>query len=529
MQRSHYPKVPLFLAVLTAALAAGAPAQQPDYTIQSATRVVLTDVTVTDRHGNPVSGLTQADFQILDNRAPQAISSFEEHLTRLSAPPATAALPPGLYSNDLFQHLPPVLNIVVLDIKNIEIEDQMFLNQRLERLIATLPSGEPLAIYWCRGPHTILLQPFTSDHGLLLAAMHKALPRFPPTGRAFFSDYATLHQIASDLNSLPGRKNILWFTGGSTLYLQSDGGGFQAPDMDPAKIRAVFDELESSRIAIFPIDARGLVIGGAGAGNFALFAQHTQMEQVAEATGGHAYYNSNGLDTIAAHLLDSDGSFYTLTYSPADLHFDNKWHKVEIKLKRNTEPYFLSYRRGYFADATSAGDAQAGSGKPARRLLAGGTLAADEMGEGNAPIVFQVKVLPADQTPVVAASDVSLPFNESRKQRGTVRYTLRYALPLSAFKIKTAGGQPQVLAGIALMVFNQSGTVASRFADRVTFDIRPDKLALAPQTVVSVKQQVDLPAGDDSLYCTVWDVTSHRMGTIQVPVQVSKHSGTRGQ
>ena len=50
---------------------------QSPYTLQVNTRVVLTDVTVTDAKGNPVRGLTEADFHVFDNGKPQKLASFD--------------------------------------------------------------------------------------------------------------------------------------------------------------------------------------------------------------------------------------------------------------------------------------------------------------------------------------------------------------------------------------------------------------------------------------------------------------------
>ena len=42
--------------------------QQPVYTLHADKRVVLTDVTVTDRQGNPIRGLDASVFRILRQR-----------------------------------------------------------------------------------------------------------------------------------------------------------------------------------------------------------------------------------------------------------------------------------------------------------------------------------------------------------------------------------------------------------------------------------------------------------------------------
>jgi VWFA-related protein len=161
-----------------------------------------------------------------------------------------------------------------------------------------------------------LVEDFATDRRLLIAGLHKAVPRFPPLCREYLSDIDTLHQISAYLSRLPGRKNVLWFSGGSTAFLRPDGAVFQ----DQAPMRAVYDELEQERIAVYPIDARGLTVHD----GLQMTGQHGMMEDAAQATGGRAFYNNNGLSQITSHLVDTSGSFYTLTYSPFNFHFNNK-------------------------------------------------------------------------------------------------------------------------------------------------------------------------------------------------------------
>ena len=46
----------------------GTTPSQRGYTIQTGARVVLTDVTVTDKSGNPVRGLPVSAFHVFDNK-----------------------------------------------------------------------------------------------------------------------------------------------------------------------------------------------------------------------------------------------------------------------------------------------------------------------------------------------------------------------------------------------------------------------------------------------------------------------------
>ncbi len=315
---------------------------QSGYTIQANSRVVLTDVTVTDAKGNPVRGLPKSAFQIVDNKQPEHIASFEEH----SGSVTPVALPPskrGVYSNDFLEHLPPVLDVVVLDIINLGITDQMYMYYELTKFLGNVPNGQSVAIYLRAGEHTFLVQNFTSDRTLLLDALRRAIPRFPPQGKAYLSDLDTMRQIANYVSQLPGRKYVIWFSGGSTRFLWPDELALH----DDAAWRELYDELDQERIAVYPVDGRGLTVAILPG----MAAQQGEMEELARAIGGHAYYDTNGLTEAAAQVLNHGGSFYTISYSPSNFHNDNKWHTVRVTVEGG---YHLSYRQGYFADSSMA-------------------------------------------------------------------------------------------------------------------------------------------------------------------------------
>src|SRR5450631_2280935 len=72
---------------------------QAPYTLQVNSRVVLTDVAVTNKQGNPITCLTENDFRLLDNGKPQKLASFEEHRQHASQLTEASATP-GRFSND---------------------------------------------------------------------------------------------------------------------------------------------------------------------------------------------------------------------------------------------------------------------------------------------------------------------------------------------------------------------------------------------------------------------------------------------
>jgi VWFA-related protein len=183
---------------------------QSGYSLQANSRVVLTDVTVTDKKGNPVHGLKASDFRISDNKSPQEISSFEEHHKDETTHVLETALAPGVYSNDYLAHPPPVLNILFLDLTNISIEDQMYLNYQLGKFFDGLQPADQVAIYARTAGASILLQSFTSDTARLRAAVRRIMPRFPPPNNLYLNEFDTLQQIEFYVGQIPGRKNVLW-------------------------------------------------------------------------------------------------------------------------------------------------------------------------------------------------------------------------------------------------------------------------------------------------------------------------------
>jgi VWFA-related protein len=473
---------------------------QPAYTLQQGTRLVLTDVTVTDESGNPVHGLPASAFHVFDNKKPQAIASFEEH----AGLPAVKLVPTsrGVFTNDYLMHLPPVLNVIVIDIANMRITDQMRLNYQLDRFLNNLPPDQMLAIYLRAGSGCFLVQDFTADRWLLIAGLHKAIPRFPPLGREYLSDIDTLHQVSAYLSRLPSRKNILWFSGGSTAFLRPDGAVFQ----DQAAIRAVYDELEQERIAVYPIDARGLTVHDGRE----MTGQHGMMEDAAQATGGRAFYNNNGLSQIALHLVDTSGSFYTLTYSPRNFHFDNKWHKVRIKLDGSS--YQLHYRQGYFADVQIWNGQKA----PRQTLRDSGDRIEDQLRTN--PIIFEAAVLPAPDSRLASLRPDSVIATDPQKKKGPVSLSVRYALPIDGLTGQTVDGKERFVFQLAAIAIDRDGNSTERNFEQVTVSYDQDSFRHRSRAPIVIDQQLSLAKDDEYLLLAVWDPSSGRLGTLQMPL-----------
>jgi VWFA-related protein len=471
------------------------------------TRIVLTDVTVTDAKGNPVHGLTRSDFHIFDDNHAQTLSSFVEHTQSPTATPIAAPASSSFVSNNFLLHPPEPVNVLLIDTTTIHLIDQMYVYQQLTRFVNSLPPGEPIAIYNRSGDTTLLLQNFTSDHALLLAAIRRAVPHFRSPGAWYTSDLDTLQQMAAYLQQIPGRKNLLWFSSGSNLFLQPDPTdlAFQ-PDRAP-----IYDLLEAERIAIYPIDARGLTVG---LRPYMLY-QQMQMEQDAQVTGGIAFYNNNGLAQIASRIISNDSSYYTLTYAPQGLRRNGKWHRVKVTLDNPHD--HLSYRRGYYDDGQNT---LPPPGKTRTMLRADGSSTQVPTNPGE-PIIFQARVLPASVSPLSNAHRSGAP--PAPPKKGQTAYTIRYSLAASTLQPTSANGNVDIdKVRSAIIAFDHFGSPIARVLEAATFDIPQDELRSQPNAVLDFDQQINLPSGEDNLYIVVWDTTTGRFGTVSLSLDVTK-------
>ncbi len=156
-----------------------------------------------------------------------------------------------------------------------------------------------------------------------------------------------------------------------------------------AQVRKVSTELAVSQTAVYPIDVRGMAAdpafsaggspatqtsqkhgaggtpglpGRSGSGpvfvnnsnnwNQTLDATQATMQEIAEATGGEAFINTNNLARAAARAVDEGSYYYTLAYSPINAIFDGNLRNIHVSIGRpdSGQSYRLSYRRAYYAD-----------------------------------------------------------------------------------------------------------------------------------------------------------------------------------
>jgi VWFA-related protein len=133
---------------------------------------------------------------------------------------------------------------------------------------------------------------------------------------------ASFEAIAQHLTGLPGRKNLIWLSGGIPLTIGFDempaaGGTFSTRDrrIFSVEMDAAVRALNNSGVAIYPVDARGLMPppGFSAASRAPLRTPPTLARQnanvdamceLADRTGGRASYNTNDLARAIRRAVD---------------------------------------------------------------------------------------------------------------------------------------------------------------------------------------------------------------------------------
>jgi VWFA-related protein len=276
-------------------------------TLRTGVQLVVEDVVVTDKNGTPMHGLQQGDFTVLENKAEQPIKGFEEHAGE--AITRAVALLPGTFSN-VPATTGRVVNVLLLDGLNTPPQSQPYLRDQLVKFLAMERPGTQTAVF-ALNYRLGLLQDFTTDPDILKHAVKLQGVQFSPLLNRELNDQPghkeseaitdlimlkggsspaledmqrtlldmqarqvsqqtqvraritieALKQLARYLAGVPGRKNLLWFSGSFPVSIQRDihttGDPFAGQADLHDELKVTVDLLAKNQVAVYPIDARG--------------------------------------------------------------------------------------------------------------------------------------------------------------------------------------------------------------------------------------------------------------------------------
>jgi VWFA-related protein len=382
------------------------PIPSPQSAVHVTTRIVQVSVTVHDDRGRPVTGLTKDDFVLLDDGKRQQITSVTEQNNRLTTTAATS--PPNLFTNKFEQGVAqPLLTVVVIDVYNgrywdaypkncggkcppICVVGSMF--QQIEKFISKMQLQDRVALYVLAADDLYLMQDFTGDPDALKRALVRGKEHIPVSfARSQVESREmdahtmdAMRVISNRLHKLPGRKNLIWL---STGFPPDSGLGRGALN-SAEKIAKTAQTLGDADFPLFAIDATGLTAqprtgnlgggagGGGGGGGIASgvegptpsssggshdcttqgrppqLTDFDYSKDLAEQSGGRAYYDTNDFAGAVRKAIDDSASTYILNYYPDH----NKWNGEfrEIKVKVNRSGLEVRARKGYYAVADTA-------------------------------------------------------------------------------------------------------------------------------------------------------------------------------
>jgi VWFA-related protein len=372
---------------------------------RTGTRLVVEAVSVKNKEGRPIEGLTAKDFSITEDGEPQTISFVEFQrlqatpdpvpggASTLPAPDATApaSTPPGMPPQISIpapgdtRYRDRRLMVLYFDLTLLPPPDLLRACAAARKFVDTLmTSPDRIAILAFKGGAVRVKQDFTDNRAQLREVIQDlifgedkdgdGIPDTEP-GTAFGQDdgefgifttdrqLSALQTAVSMLRPLAEQKSLIYFSSG----LRLNGTDNQA------QLRATVNAAIRANVVIHTIDARGLVaqapLGDAtrpSPGGIGMFTgqlanavvtnfQRSQdsLYALAKDTGGKALFDYNDLSQGIVQAAESLGSYYLIGYYSTHPAADGRFRRVRVSLNGGLAAD-VSYRQGYFADKTFA-------------------------------------------------------------------------------------------------------------------------------------------------------------------------------
>ena len=384
------------------------PAAVPSVKFTAQAQLVVETVSVKDKNGNTISGLTAKDFVVTENGVPQEIRFCEfQKLDNEPAPPvspqaatiaqvaeAAKTPPPPVTQTQIAAEAPGDIKYrdrrllgLYFDMSAMPIPDQLRALEAANKFIKTqMAKSDTMAIMKYDAGAVRVLQDFTADRDQLLKVIGDLIigeaqglgetdtdESAADTGSAFGQDdgefnlfntdrqLAALQTAVKMLGNLNEKKALVYFASGIRL----NGVDNQA------QMRATVNSAIRANVSLFPVDARGLVamppLGDATRGNPGGQAMYTggsatammtgfqrsqdTMYSLAADTGGKALLDNNELSTGIVNAEKAISDYYIIGYYTTNAALDGKFRKISITLKEIASAK-LDYRQGYFAGKT---------------------------------------------------------------------------------------------------------------------------------------------------------------------------------
>lgn len=360
-------------------VSAQAPEGEDSYSETIEVNVVNVEVFVTDRKGDPITGLSKEDFTVLEDGRPVEVTNFYAEGAPAEARAAVAASRPPEQRLRL---------VVFVDDSTTEPRNRAVILDRLNDFLRRELKGGDEVMVVRYGSSLEIRQRFTADpakteatlaelktlsaelqrregsrDNLLdqLFEMMEAIGGWSEALEGQFRTYAehegrlvagtlqALDAVVGWLGGLSGRKAIVYVSDGLPLVPGDDlfqWASFRSPYRAGSRIsnlsgqtfdaterfRQVTSRASRNRVAIYPLEAAGTrTVRGTMVQEIVVTNRQNGLRFLAEDTGGRAMLNAADPGVALKLMAEDLGSYYSLGYQPTRSG-DEVEHKVEVKV-----------------------------------------------------------------------------------------------------------------------------------------------------------------------------------------------------
>jgi VWFA-related protein len=545
----------------------------PDVKFTLRTELVLIPTVVTDKSGNHITGLKKEDFTVLENGAEQKITTFEE----VSSKPNRFSRPdvPNEFSNSVAADPSSRrITLIMLDLINTRFADQATAREELLKyLTQSVDVREPTALYTLDRTGIHVIHDFTTDPRILVAALHEvngdpdqlvdspsdsadsAASGSPGGGsgshgsggghiskdsvhkeasnlqsmmhdaegnfRSFEQRLAiqytleAMQQVAQALGGYPGRKSLIWASGGFPFTVSGSMGIAPAGRETLADVLPMYertwDLLDNAQISLYPIDVKGLRMvgmpsaatsGASSMRNPSYSFSHASSRQMdtqstfqtfASMTGGRAYYNSNDLVKGFRDAVNDSSEYYMLGYYLDHSNTKSGWRKLSVKVNR--DHIEVRARDGFFVTNATV-DPET-------------TRNSDISSALQSPLDYTSLSLLAHWTKT-----------EPAQEPGKKRAIYQIHISPDAGVINEADSNHVVLDFVAQAVAPDGKAAGQPVGQKVDIHLTADKLKVIRNQGVLYNGALELPPGEYTVRFVVRDDLSGRTGSVSGPLKV---------
>jgi VWFA-related protein len=300
-------------------------APQDTPTFRSSAEAVQITAIVTDAMGNPVSGLTEADFEILENNEPQPITTF----SAVDIPLERTT--PAVGDADVLSNEGPPGRLYLIALDEVANDNALrtrhFLRDFIENYFG--PNDRAAVVLVGRGLSTSG-QEFTGNPRLLLDAIDKFSGGFPDEQLNQRNKMATFRDLTEFMAKVPGPRKAMIFVsegiGADALDLVDYHGGVLS--IAGEDFQAAVSAATRGNVAVYPIDPRGL------SPDVSDTSGSSQLRALAQVTGGFALTNSNSFKEAFERLVRENSTYYVLGFNSTYEKRNARYVRLQVRVKR---------------------------------------------------------------------------------------------------------------------------------------------------------------------------------------------------